>query len=131
MIVAGVSHFVRAEPFVQHLPDWVPSREALVVITGAVEIAFGAALFVWRRHRPTVGRLLAAYLVGVLPANVYVAANDIDVDGQAGGAMAWIRLPLQALFIAWALVSTSTDRDRTQRPAIESSIDSAHRLAAP
>jgi uncharacterized membrane protein len=129
MIVAGISHFARSEPFVQHLPDWVPAREALVFVTGAVEIAFGAALLGWHRRRRMIGRLLAAYLVAVLPANIYVAVADVDVDGQAGGAMAWIRLPLQALFIAWALLSTSAGRARTEPRTIEPAPSSRCQLA--
>jgi uncharacterized membrane protein len=109
MIVAGLSHFARSEPFVQHLPDWVPAAEALVYITGAIEVAFGVALLRSREHLVTVGRMLAAFLVAVLPANIYVAVEDVDVTGQPGGVYAWIRLPLQGLFIAWALICTWPD----------------------
>ena len=59
------------------------------------------------RHRATVGRVLAAYLIAVFPANIYVAVADVDVSGQPGGLQAWLRLPLQVLFVAWALVSTT------------------------
>jgi uncharacterized membrane protein len=110
MVVAGLSHFLRSEPFEQHLPEWIPAAEALVFLTGAIEIAFGVALLCSREHRVTVGRLVAAYLVAVLPANVYVAVEEVDVSGQTGGLLAWIRLPLQGLFIAWALVSTAPSR---------------------
>ena len=130
MVVAGASHFVRSEQFVQHLPGWVPAREALVFITGAVEIALGAALFFSGAHRVTIGRLLAAYLVAVFPANIYVAVADVDVTGQAGGAMAWIRLPLQLLFIAWALVSTTSGRVENKQLATEPPANSVRHLAA-
>ena len=50
---------------------------------------------------------MAAYLVAVFPANIYVAVADVDVTGQPGGFQAWLRLPLQVLFIAWALASTT------------------------
>ena len=126
MVVAGLSHFARPEPFVQHLPDWVPATEALVYITGAIEVALGVALLRSREHRVTVSRLLAAYLVAVLPANIYVAVEDVDVTGQTGGVHAWIRLPLQGLFIAWALVCTTPNRaDQTHlspKPSTESAL---------
>jgi uncharacterized membrane protein len=115
MVVAGVSHFTKAEPFVQHMPDWMPAREALVYLTGAIEIALGVGLLVSAAYRVAIGRLLAAYLVAVFPANVYVAVADVDVDGQPGGAYGWIRLPLQTLFIAWALVSTTPTIRRQQQ----------------
>jgi uncharacterized membrane protein len=107
MIVAGLSHFAQAEPFVQHMPEWVPSRELIVHATGAVEVAFGAALLFVNSHRRTIGRLLAAYLLAVFPANVYVAIADVDITDQPGGIYAWLRLPLQALFVLWAMASTA------------------------
>jgi uncharacterized membrane protein len=106
MVFAGVSHVVRPDPFVQHLPDWMPAREALVLITGVIEVLLGAALVRPRSRRRLAGRALAAYFVAVFPANVYVAIEGVDVDGQPGGTYHWIRLPMQALFIAWALWST-------------------------
>jgi uncharacterized membrane protein len=119
MVFTGFSHFARSEPFVQHLPDWVPAPEALVYITGAIEIALGVALLLARTRRVAVGQLLAAYLVAVLPANIYVAVADVDIDGQPGGVHAWIRLPLQGLFIAWALVSTASERAEHASPAVD------------
>ena len=109
MIVAGITHFARVEPFVQHLPDWIPAGEALVDLTGVVEVALGVALMRSTRHRATVGRLVAVYLIAVFPANIYVAVADVNVTGQPGGLQAWLRLPLQMLFIAWALMSTKPD----------------------
>ncbi|MGF1662003.1 MAG: hypothetical protein ACFCVG_05980 [Kineosporiaceae bacterium] len=107
MVVAGISHFLQPEPFRQHLPDAVPARDVVVAVSGAVEIGLGLGLVVLRRYRRRAGWALAAFLVAVFPANVYVAAAGIDVEGQPGGIYPWVRLPLQALFIAWALWSTA------------------------
>jgi uncharacterized membrane protein len=106
MVFAGASHWFMPTPFVQHLPPWVPAAEALIVITGFVEVALGAALLLQQPWRRGTGLALAAYLVSVFPANVYVAVADVDIEGQPGGWYAWLRLPLQALFVAWALWST-------------------------
>jgi uncharacterized membrane protein len=120
MIVAGLTHFATVEPFVEHLPEWIPAREALVYLTGAVEVALGIALMRSTRHRATVGRVMAAYLIAVFPANIYVAVADIDVSGQPGGLHAWLRLPLQVLFVAWALVSTTHTPAHPHRSIVES-----------
>ena len=117
MVIAGVSHFADPEPFVRHLPEWVPGREPVIYVTGIVEILFGLALVGRTTSRHTVGRLLAIYLVAVFPANVYVAVADVEVTGQAGGMAAWIRLPLQALFIWWALWVTPIPSSTTPSPA--------------
>jgi uncharacterized membrane protein len=109
MVVAGASHMLRPEPFEQHLPDWVPLVEAVVAVTGIIEILFGLLLFRPVRYRPQVGVALALYFVAVFPANVYVAIEGIDVDGQPGGAYRWIRLPLQVLFVLLAWWSTRVE----------------------
>ncbi|MFC6287237.1 hypothetical protein ACFP3Q_08700 [Nocardioides sp. GCM10027113] len=102
---AGLSHLLMPAPFVQHLPPWVPVREELVLATGVLEIVLGAALLRRQPGRRRAGVLLAAYLVLVFPANVYVAVADVEVDGMPG-ASSWFRLPLQLLFVAWTLWST-------------------------
>ena len=112
---AGISHLVMPTPFEQHLPDWVPAARLLVVATGLIELALGAALLVAPGRprsevRRAVGRGTAAYLVAVVPANVYVAVAGVDVEGQPGGIYPWIRLPFQVLFVAWVLWSTADPR---------------------
>ena len=108
LAVAGGTHLAMPTPFLQHLPAWVPAAGALVAATGVVEILLGAALFTRDPERQRlVGLVTVAYLIAVLPANVYVAVAGIDVTGQPGGLYPWLRLPLQALFVAWALWSTS------------------------
>ena len=57
MAFAGFSHLAQPDPFIQHLPDWVPAAGALVAVTGLIEIAIGAALVSRRLPRETVGRV--------------------------------------------------------------------------
>ena len=120
MVFAGFTHLVQPDPFIQHLPDWVPARQALVAVTGVIEVGLGVGLLSARRWRSRAGQLLAVYLLAVFPANVYVAVADVDVDGQPGGLYPWIRLPFQALFIAWALWSTRPE------PQLESEVGTGH-----
>jgi uncharacterized membrane protein len=106
MVVAGVAHWARPLPFLQHLPSWVPMPEPLIFVTGVAEVVLGVALLAPQPWRSRAGMALAAYLLAVFPANVYVAVAGVDVDGQPGGIYPWLRLPFQLLFIAWALWST-------------------------
>jgi uncharacterized membrane protein len=106
MAVAGVAHLAMPVPFLQHLPPWTPAAEAIIFVTGLIEIALGAALLLPHPWRRRAGVALAVYLLAVFPGNVYVAVADVDVDGQPGGWYAWLRLPLQALFIAWTVWSS-------------------------
>jgi uncharacterized membrane protein len=106
MVFAGAAHWTMPTPFIQHLPSWVPAPETLILLTGFIEVALGTALLTRQPWRRFAGLALAAYLVAVFPANVYVAVAAVDVDGQPGGWYPWIRLPFQVLFVAWALWST-------------------------
>lgn len=111
MAVAGAGHFARPRPFVAHLPPWLPGREALVAVTGVMELAFAVALIGPRAWRPHVGRALAAFLVAVFPANVYVAVSGAAVPGLPdAAAWRWARLPLQPLLVAWAVWTTGARR---------------------
>lgn len=105
MAFAGAAHLFMPTPFVQHLPEWVPVRAELIYFTGVIEIALGLALLWPARWRQLAGLALAAYLVAVFPANVYVAVAAVDVDGQPGGIYPWLRLPFQVLFVGLALWS--------------------------
>jgi uncharacterized membrane protein len=113
MMFAGVSHWLMPVPFIQHVPPFIPAADLVVLASGVVEVLLGAALLAppsWHRR---AGLLLAAYLVAVFPANLYVALAGVDVQGQPGGWYPWARLPLQALFISWALWSTGWPITRT------------------
>ena len=113
MVFAGFAHLAKPDPFIAHLPTWVPARELIVAATGVIEIAFGAALVGPVRHRRSVGRRLAAFLVAVFPANVYVAVADVDVNGQPGGFYRWLRLPVQVLLV-WIALRSTTDTARLE-----------------
>lgn len=116
---AGISHLVSPTPFLQHLPEWMPLRSAVVFGSGLVEIAFAVALLVRTSWRPRIGLALAAYLVAVFPGNIYVAVAGVEVDGQPGGIYPWLRLPLQALFIwlaLWATKGSALRRPPTAQP---------------
>ena len=107
LLVSGVTHFVNPTPFEQHLPPWVPAEDLLVAASGAAEIALGLALLLARPDKRLTGLATAGFLLAVFPANVYVAVAGVEVDGQPGGPYPWLRLPLQILFIAWAVWSTT------------------------
>jgi uncharacterized membrane protein len=128
MIFAGVAHWLMPTPFIQHLPEWVPAAEELILITGGIEVALGGALLVRHPWRRWAGLALAAYLIAVFPANVYVAVAGIDVDGQPGGLYPWLRLPLQLLFVAWAVWCTDRqpERRRTASTAVAASAAGAN-----
>ncbi len=101
MAFTGVSHLARPEPFVAHLPSFVPARERVIFWTGLLEMLLGAALTAATHRRREVAVALATYLLAVFPANVYVAVADVKVEGLPGASHPWLRLPFQAVYVAW------------------------------
>lgn len=99
-IFTGVGHFVQTGPMAQMLPPWVPERVALVYLSGILEFAIAAALFL-PRFRRAAGA--AAALVLFFPLNVYAAFNHVPLGGHAWGpTYLMVRAPLQAIILAWA-----------------------------
>ena len=99
-IFAGAMHFIRPRMYLKIMPPYLPAPLALVYLSGAAEILLGALLWV-PETRALAAWGLIALLVAVLPANIFML--------QGGEAMygipRWIlilRLPLQAVLMAWA-----------------------------
>src|SRR5687767_1331564 len=88
-VAAGVSHLVNTMPFEQHLPEWVAAPTAIVVASGVAEMVLALALIAARHSAPVVGMAAALFLVGVFPANVYVAVAGVDVEGLPGALYPW------------------------------------------
>ncbi|MFL5870076.1 MAG: hypothetical protein ACJ75R_03285 [Solirubrobacterales bacterium] len=108
---AGIMHFVRWREYRAIVPPGLPARE-VVVISGVAEIVGGLAV-IPRATRRAAGQWLAALLVAVFPANVYMTLRPGEVAKRGAAAdrlpawMLWARLPLQPLMIWWALRATS------------------------
>jgi uncharacterized membrane protein len=106
-IFAGVMHFVIPRAYESIVPDYLPAHRALVYASGVAEIAGGVGVLHTRTRRMaswfSVGTLIA-----VFPANVHMALHPGRYPMIRGGRPALIaRLPLQALFIAWARAAGS------------------------
>jgi len=103
MIAVGVTHFVNPAPFERIVPAWLPWPHPLVLVSGLFEVLGGIGVLVPKTRRFAAWGLVALY-IAVFPANVNMALNHIQLsptDALPVWAM-WARLPLQALFIAWA-----------------------------
>ena len=101
--VAGVIHLARPDAFLPIVPDWVPEPRAVVLATGACEVA-GAAGLLTRRFRWLAGVMLALYAVCVYPANIKHAMENVDVPQLPRSW--WYhgpRLLLQPVIAWWAL----------------------------
>ena len=99
---AGVFHFVRPRVFEAIVPPSLPSPRLLVLVSGAAEILGGLGLLI-EPVRPWAGWGLAALLVAVFPANLYMARESERFARVAPRWALLVRLPLQLVLIAWVL----------------------------
>jgi uncharacterized membrane protein len=103
-VASGVLHFTKSDFYLRLMPPYIPMHSELVAISGVIEGALGVMLLVPRTHRIAAWGLIAT-LVAIFPANIYGAVTAGTPNPAMPGIsveIAWLRLPLQPLLIAWA-----------------------------
>ncbi|MCF2447112.1 hypothetical protein L0657_24370 [Dyadobacter sp. CY345] len=109
LIFAGISHltFSRKE-FQAQVPDIIPlKKDTTVVYSGFAEIAMGGALVLApKKHRETVGKLVASFFTAVFPGNISQLLNKRDAFGLDTDGKRFARLFFQPVLVYWALKST-------------------------
>jgi uncharacterized membrane protein len=104
-VVAGTMHFVIPKAYESIVPDYLPAHRALVYASGVAEIVGGLGAMNGRTRR-AASWLNVATLLAVFPANLHMALHPERYKQVPGGRPALLaRLPLQAVFIAWALAA--------------------------
>lgn len=108
LIYAGTAHLTFSrDSFLAQVPDWVPmDADLVVVLSGIVEIALGAALLVLRRHRALVGWVVAAFFVAVFPGNISQFVDGDAAFGLDSDLARGVRLLFQPVLVVWALWCT-------------------------
>ncbi len=116
MIQVGVLHFTSPQGFLDIMPPYLPWHLELVYISGFFEILGGVGLLVPRLRRIAAWGLVALF-VAVLPANINMAVNGLPFKGQPVEPwMAWLRVFLQPVLIAWAYWFTKPDAPADESP---------------
>lgn len=137
LFAAGVGHLTwLREEFQAQVPSWFPVDDDLVVVvSGVVELALGAALIVApRRHRAFVGWVTAGFFVVIFPGNIAQYLEGTDAFGLDSDQARAVRLTFQPVLVAVALWSTgawSAWRARAARSSVVSADDSERRTAKP
>ncbi|WP_243885875.1 DoxX family protein [Cellulomonas fengjieae] len=110
---AGTSHLtVAREEFQAQVPTWFPADpDAVVVVSGVMEIALGAALLAAPgRRRAAVGWVVAGFFVAIFPGNISQLVTRTDAFGLESDTARAVRLLGQPLLVLWALWSTGAWR---------------------
>ena len=102
----GIQHFVNPQFYYPFVPKPLPFPSAIIYVSGALEILFGVAYLIPKFRLIGAWGIFALMLV-FLPIHVL----DIFIDAPAIGSKtaAYIRLPVQFLFIAlsWWMVKNA------------------------
>ena len=97
MIYGGVNHFLNPAFYEPFMPDFFP-KDLANYASGAVEIILGIGLLI-----PKYRKLAAWGLIGLmiifLPLHIWDLFKETPAIGSK--TTAWIRIPVQFLFIAW------------------------------
>ena len=99
-VVAGLNHFINPAFYLKIMPPFLPSHLLLVYLSGFFEMALGGMILISAvRHIAAWG--LIVLLIAIFPANIHMAINP-QLYPEINPVALWLRLPLQAVFIAWA-----------------------------
>lgn len=109
LVVAGLGHLTFARiDFQAQVPDWVGlDKNVVVILSGLVEIALGAALIVVRRRRSLLGLAAGLFFMAVFPGNISQFVDGHDAFGLNSDSARRNRLFFQPVLVAWAWWSTN------------------------
>lgn len=104
-VAGGVNHFLATKTYLSIMPSWLPVHSFLIYLSGAAEIALGI-LLLFNNTRKWSAILIVLMLIVYLPLHVQMI---IDAPFMLGSFLitklvAWIRLPIQFILIAWAAI---------------------------
>ena len=109
-VIASVPHFTSPERYLPMMPPFVPAPLAMIYVSGAAELLGGLGMLIPRTAR-LAAWFLAALLVAIFPANMYVAISGVNAAGLPSSPWyTWSRLPFQLVFVWWVLASVRPAR---------------------
>ncbi|MCW5978794.1 MAG: DoxX family protein [Bryobacteraceae bacterium] len=106
MLTASAHFTAMRHDLVRMVPEWVPQPEAVIYLTGVLEIAAAVGILV-RSTRRIAGLGLCALLIAMFPANVRAVQEGLTLGGSPPTPL-WLRAPMQIGFIWLAWWSTRT-----------------------
>jgi uncharacterized membrane protein len=102
-LLAGVNHFINPEGYIRIIPLYISYPKLMNLLAGVFEILFGAML-ISKVTRPLAARGICLMLIAFLPVHIQMI---IDAPLQLNTftvtpLVAWLRLALQPVLMAWA-----------------------------
>ena len=109
LLFTALGHFLFTEGMSKMIPDFIPLKSTVTILTGVLEIVIAIGLL-FPNYQKTTGWILIAFLLLMLPANIKASLENLNYqtgayDGK-GLSYLWFRIPLQVFFIAWVYFFT-------------------------
>lgn len=109
LLFTALGHFLFTEGMSKMIPDFIPLKSPVTILTGVLEIVIAIGLL-FPNYQKTTGWILIAFLLLMLPANIKASLENLNYqtgtyDGK-GLFYLWFRIPLQVFFIAWVYFFT-------------------------
>ena len=105
-VLAGINHFISPESYLPLIPPYLPYPELLNIVSGVLEVVFGAGLLT-KRYREASAYGIILLMIAFIPAHVYHIQMDGCVSEQICIPLwaAWVRLVVvQPFIMVWAYV---------------------------
>ena len=99
-VVGGAFHFFKTSLYLKMMPPYLPFPNALVLISGLMEMVLGILLFV-KKTGPIAAWGIILLLVAIFPANIHMALHP-EIFPEIPVWIRWARLPLQGVLMLWA-----------------------------
>jgi uncharacterized membrane protein len=104
LVFTALGHFMYPKGMAMMIPDFIPYKNIVVLITGFIEIAAAIGLLIPSIQELT-SILLIIFFVLILPANINAAMKNIDYENASkdgpGILYLWFRIPMQLFLIGW------------------------------
>jgi uncharacterized membrane protein len=101
-IGAGLNHFINPRIYIRIIPPYLPAPHLINYASGISEILLGILLLVeMTRHLAALG--IIVMLVLFMLVHIYMLQQSLRQDHYLiAPTIAWLRLLLQPVLIAWA-----------------------------
>lgn len=114
LIFTAIGHFVFAKGMAMMI-SFLPSPIVIVYATGLIELVAAVWLLI-PETKVLSGKLLIIFFIMLLPANIYAAYHNINLQAAdysgKGTSYLWFRIPLQLLFIGWVYFSAIRNQSK-------------------
>ncbi|NHA05000.1 DoxX family protein [Mucilaginibacter sp. HC2] len=101
--LAGINHFINPTSYYRIIPHYLPYPVVINIIAGAAEILL-ALLLIPTQTRPMAAYTIILMLIAFLPVHISMISDAPLRLGKltVTPLLAWIRLMLQPVLMAWA-----------------------------